>query len=282
MASRSRFMTLTLVLAALAAFSVRALFPAAGWKGRLLSPGFAGKVVEIVMLGPREGFPLVFTIREGRWMLVFDSSRYYPANSERIEGLLRALSGRRRVRRLNAGDTHAYGTDGPGRCQITLRTTSAEKTISFGAENADGRLRYARRAAESAILALDGDISPWLDNATAPWLDRSPFAHISQTSTTRATAYGRGMFIPLERGERLDGVVGLISGISVADITNIPLEPSFRVRLERGDLSVSVLAFALLDARYGTVTDETSGLSWILPADRVQEILLAFQHFSAM
>lgn len=282
MPSRPRVAAAILAIAALASFCHGTLrFPAES-KARVFPRSFVDQVDEVAVRGPREGFPLIFRLVEGRWYLLFDGDRPYPANGERIAGLLRALGERRHLRRLDAGDAFGYGTDVHGSCQITLRSRSGVGGISFGSRNADGRLRYAKKEGDSSVIALDDDISSWLDNATAPWLDRYPFARMREAGAVRATAYGRGLFLSLEDTESLDGILSLVSGISVADITNIPAEPSFRLRIERGDTGVTVLSFALLDERDGIVTDESSGLSWILPAAAVRDILLAFQHFSAM
>ncbi len=282
--ARFRAIPLSLALVALAAFSLRVLLPFVRAGNRVVSPAFAETVDEIVVRGPREGFPLVFSLVEGRWTLVFDSDLRYPANGDRIAGLLTYLSERRRIRRLNPLDGWTYGVEGPERCEITLRSRSRslEHSISFGSENADGRSRFARKDGDSAIIALDGEVSAWLDNATAPWLDHAPFAGIGANGVSRASLFARGSLVSLDPGAGLDRVVELVSGLSVTDITNIPVEPSFRVRLERGDTGVSVLAFASLDERYGIVTEESTGLSWIVPGDRLEEILYAFQHFSAM
>lgn len=282
MRQHKRFVAGALALACLIIPFARDIIPPNTIPSRIFSLTFLHSVDEIVIQGPREGFPLVFRRVEGTWVVVFDSDHLFPANVDRIEGLLDSLGKRHRIRRLADTNAFSQGTSGEGSCSITLTSRGIAKTISFGLENADGRLRYARREGDSVIIAIEGNFSPWLDNATQLWLDKYPFARAFSASLSRAAIFGDGFFFTLEDDASLERVTRLLAGLTVVDLTNIPATPSIRMRLEHGDASVSTLSISLLDGQKGIITDDTRKLSWIVDASEIQEVVLTFQHFSAM
>lgn len=278
--ARSIAVSACLALVALVLF--RAIRPREGIPARIAQPSFIDEVEGIVIEGPRAGIPLVFRKTDGTWFLYFGSDKPFPADAGRIAGLLEALRERRRVRRLPESNEYSQGTVGQGSCRITLVSRDESVAIAFGSESAGGRWRYARKEGDRSIIAFAGDLSPWLDNASAPWLERRPFALLSRYPLSRAAAFGDGYYFAVEDDASLEKVSGLLAGLSVVDLTNIPPDPTMRLRLERGDATVTSISVTRLDGEVAIVTDETRGLSWVVAADELLELVLAFQHFSAM
>lgn len=252
----------------------------------LISTRVAARAERIIIEGPSPGFPLVFELREGRWLLVFDETMLYPASGDRIKALLAAVSSRRSMRKLNDADSFNYGTNGAGSCALSVTMPTLlghkEECVAFGAASANGSKRYIRRNGSDSIeeISTDGD---WIiDNRTATWIERRPFATLCDQGIARATLYAPSVTMVIERADGIRGITSIISGIQVKDITNIPANPSFSMRIERGDGTHEIIAVSAINERECVLRAEGDNLSWIVESAEASKLLTAFQQFSAM
>ena len=222
------------------------------------------EVIRITIEGPLPGIPLVIERESDYWSMRFGDEMRYPADKSTVDGFLDELAKRRRAFNVDGIDGYAYGSSGPGSCNVRIDAGKGSVNLAFGQSNADERYRYLRIDG-GPVCRTDNALASWLDNRTSRWVDLFPFRkRLAGNSVQRVIAYGDGGYRETNEAGALRDFEYGIASLKCRDISNIPPSPELYLRVECGDASAIQLSFTRLDAETVLMTEMDMGRSWVM------------------